>query len=102
MGPPENLDPGGIEPAGPVHAAESRLVQKMERWASEGQSEEKLSTDLLLVKSTQDVEPGDKVTSFAWYAGGSAYSVGTYLVLNLLQRNTTAAHHVSLELEKVE
>lgn len=78
-----------------------RLIQKMERFAAEGLSAENIRTDILLTKTTADIEVGDRVTSFAWLLDGTAYDVGTYTVLNRLQRNVRSAHHLSFELEQV-
>lgn len=78
-----------------------RLVRKLERFAAEGSSKENIKSEMLLVKATSDVEAGDRVTAFAWTLTGNSYNVGTYEVLNRLQRNTTRAHHVSLELEQI-
>ena len=78
-----------------------RLVRNIQRFAAEGDSEERIRTDTVLIKATQDVEPGDQLTAFLWASDSSSYDTGTYVVLNRLQRNTTSAHHISLEVEKV-
>lgn len=79
-----------------------RLVRKLQRFAAERMSRELLDVDMLLVKPAVDIEPGDRVTSFAWRSDGSSYDVGTFEVRTRLKRNIKTAHHTALELEQID
>lgn len=83
-------------------AVRCRLTMKLERWADEATSREKVKTHLLLALPETDIQVGDRLTSFAWFKTREEIdNVGTLEVLHALQRNTTTTHHISFELEEV-
>lgn len=78
-----------------------RLVRKVERYAAERMSAETLKDELVLTKASYDIRPGDRLTTWTWASDGATYDVGTYVVLNRLQRNVKTAHHAALEVEQI-
>ena len=79
-----------------------RLVRQLERFAAENISRERQYTDLLLLQVGADIQEGDRVTNFCYYDTGAATGEGTYTVTAVKTRNAKTAHHISVELEKVE
>lgn len=79
-----------------------RYVQKSETLPAEGQSLQLARRDLLLLKSDADVQVGDRVSAIAYYLGGSSVVSGAFDVDALHKRHTTALHHLSADLERID
>lgn len=79
-----------------------RYVEKSERIAAEGIGFMMLESHMLLCDSGEDVQEDDQVVNILWRADDSVVNAGPFTVEALLKRSSTAAHHWSLKLERVE
>jgi len=79
-----------------------RLVEQQERIAAEGVGFMMLKQNLYLCNAGEDVQEDDRVVNILWRTDDSVVDAGPFLVESLLKRSSTAAHHWSLKLERVE
>lgn len=79
-----------------------RLVEQQERIAAEGIGFMMLNRNLFLCDTGEDVGEEDRLVDILWRTDDSVVDAGPFTVEALLKRSSTAAHHISLRLERVE
>jgi hypothetical protein len=86
----------------PVTATEAcRFVEKDERLADERAGFPRKKEHLLLLKSDTVIQETSKVTNIR-FADGTPVNDAVWIVEDLLPRNTSGPHHVSVKLERVD
>ena len=79
-----------------------RYVEKAERIASESAGFPMLESHMLLCNSGEDVREEDRIVTITLKADDSSIDAGPFTIESVLKRNSTGAHHISLQLERVE
>ena len=79
-----------------------RYVEKSERIAAEGVGFMMLESCLLLCDAGEDVQEDDQIVDILLRTDDSVVNAGPFTVEALLRRSSTAGHHWSLKLERVE
>lgn len=79
-----------------------RYVERSERIASEGIGFMMLEQHMLLLNAGEDVLEEDRITDIVFKSDSSSVDAGPFSVEAVLKRSSTAAHHISLRLERVE
>ena len=79
-----------------------RFVEQQERIAAEGVGFMMLKQNLYLCDAGEDVQEDDQIVDILWRTDDSVVDAGPFSVESLLKRSSTAAHHWSLRLERVE
>jgi len=79
-----------------------RFVEKSERIANEAAGFPMLDSDMLLCNNGEDVQEEDRIATITLKADSSSVDTGPFSIQAVLKRNTGSAHHMSLQLERVE
>lgn len=79
-----------------------RYVQKTHRMADEGAGYPMIKEHMLLCNQGEDVTTEDRVGNIRWRTSGALVDAGPFDIDSLLERNTSGAHHISIQMEKVE
>jgi len=79
-----------------------RFVQKSERVADPSAGFPMLNSDMLLCNKGEDVIEEDRIVTITLKADDSGVDAGPFCISSVLGRNSTDAHHMSLQLERVE
>lgn len=85
-----------------VESPDCRFVQKNERLANEGLSFAILEEPIILLNNDADIIEEDRITNVRWKSDATLIDAGPFRVDAVLDRNTGSAHHISLELDRVE
>ena len=85
-----------------VDTIDCRYIERSERIAAKGIGFMMLESRLLLCNAGEDVQVDDQVMDILLRADASVINAGPFSVEALLKRSSTAGHHWSLRLEKVE
>lgn len=85
-----------------VESPDCRFVQKQERLANEGLGFPILEEPIILLNDDADVIEEDRIVNVRWKTDASLVDAGPFRVDAVLDRNTGRAHHISLELDRVE
>jgi hypothetical protein len=85
-----------------VGTIDCRYVEKAERIASESAGFPMLESHILLCNSGEDVREEDHIATITLKADDSSVDAGPFSIMAVLKRNTGSAHHISLQLERVE
>lgn len=85
-----------------VGKIDCRYVEKSERVASEGVGFMMLESHVLLCNEGEDVQEDDQIVNVRMKTDDSVIAAGPLSVEALLKRSSTASHHWSLRLERVE
>ena len=79
-----------------------RYVEKLERIAQESLGFPMVLEHLLLMDSGEDVQVDDRIVNIVQDDCTTPVDAGPFTIEQLLIRRTTGAHHLSMELERVE
>lgn len=79
-----------------------RYVEKREAFANEAVGFQVSKRHMLLLNSGVDVKDEDRIITILLKSDSSTVDAGPFVVDAVLERNTGSAHHISLELEKIE
>lgn len=79
-----------------------RFVEKSERIAVESVSLQMMEEPILLFDDGVDVVEEDRITNVVLKADSSVVEAGPLTVEAVLKRNTGSAHHIRVNLERVE
>jgi hypothetical protein len=85
-----------------VGVVNCRFVQKQERKADEPQAFVTWQGDLVLMNSGEDVLIEDRLTDIVFRRTGASVDAGPFDIEAVLERNTSAGHHLSLQVERVD
>lgn len=85
-----------------VGTIDCRYVQRTDRFADEALGWTMLKSHLLLCNAGEDVEEDDRITSITFKVDGTSVDAGPFDIEGKLERNAGGAHHISLNLERVE
>lgn len=79
-----------------------RYVMKTMRIAVEGVGFQMVEQHLAVCNTGEDVKEEDRIATITLKSDGSSVDAGPFSIESVLNRNTDSAHHMSLELERVE
>lgn len=79
-----------------------RYVEKQERIADESQGLMMLERHIALVGAGTDVIEEDQIANITLRATGAVVEAGPFSIESVRIRNRGNAHHISLELERIE
>jgi hypothetical protein len=79
-----------------------RYVQQSHRIADEAQGYPMVMDHTLLCNTGEDVTEEDQVANIRFAVDGTVVDAGPFTIESMLGRSSTAAHHISLKLERVE
>jgi len=79
-----------------------RYVQQAHRMADEAAGYPMVADHMLLCDTGEDVTEEDVVANIKFAVDGTVVDAGPFTIESLLGRNSTAAHHMSVKLQRVE
>jgi len=85
-----------------VGTIDVRFVHSSHRLADEGQGYPMIEEHFLLCNSGEDVAEEDRIASITLKTDGSSVDAGPFIINGVLKRNTGGAHHIRVNLERIE
>jgi len=79
-----------------------RFVHKSHRIADEASGYPMVEDHMLLCNAGEDVIAEDRIANVRWASDGTVVDAGPFEIESLLDRRSTAAHHISIKLQRIE